>query len=716
MQAATLKPIKNSTNLGQNHHQAGAIPRTPPKVSNHNDHIIDLSRSPRHIQNQINAIAKQHNTLTANSSHGQQHMGKHNPTLNTSQPTESRKTARISLEMTKIKPFQQNDAPNSQLPDMPDIDKDITDAVAKNRSPSQPDLSAHVASQPNRKNAKALPTSTRQALQHNNTSKKRKLSNLNTTPEDEYPPLPVPTRQLLLDYTPTIPTSNPFEALANMDTQENTIADSQPTVQMTLENKGPPPPPLILSDIPNFLGLARTLQSLCSHQLTFATSSHGNKRLKAGSINDFRKITAYLRDHDVQYHTFSLKEEKCIKLVIRGIDGSISAEDVQTALEEEHGIVTEKVAQLTSFRNTNSTSGEDGIRARKPLPLYVVYTKNKIAAKRIRNLDRLCYCKITSVDDFRPPKGPTQCYRCQGFGHTSGYCSHTPRCLKCGQQHQTAHCSKARSEPARCANCGQSHTANYRGCSAYSNAQKRMEQRANTQTSGEKHSGRPQFGTAHHRAAQGAWTNNLADKLPPPELTVNANVWNTQHDSDHNQQPESGRAELGGARGPWSGETEREAQGIETQIHHHDNPTLSATNSGYNPTATTTVTNVPSLSSDTIRRPETPSTPLDGYQDGPNARVHNPFRRQQQTDKQPWLWQQQTTAHHPTSQQPHQPVHYQALNPQLWNSWEQWANQLLMEVLYAPPQQRVHIILSKTIPLLMIQTAMPNHTHYGSTP
>jgi hypothetical protein len=62
--------------------------------------------------------------------------------------------------------------------------------------------------------------------------------------------------------------------------------------------------------------------------------------------------------------------------------------------------------------------------------------------------------------------GPTQCRRCQEWGHGS----RAPACVRCAGQHETAECNlaakgiKLPKEQLKCANCKLQHTANYGGC------------------------------------------------------------------------------------------------------------------------------------------------------------------------------------------------------------------------------------------------------------
>lgn len=61
---------------------------------------------------------------------------------------------------------------------------------------------------------------------------------------------------------------------------------------------------------------------------------------------------------------------------------------------------------------------------------------------------------------------------CQSYFHTSNFCHHTPRCVKCGDNHLSSKCLKPPSIPAKCALCSGPHTASYKGCPVYKNISK----------------------------------------------------------------------------------------------------------------------------------------------------------------------------------------------------------------------------------------------------
>eukprot|EP00102_Acyrthosiphon_pisum_P016973 XP_008188136.1 PREDICTED: nucleic-acid-binding protein from mobile element jockey-like [Acyrthosiphon pisum] len=90
--------------------------------------------------------------------------------------------------------------------------------------------------------------------------------------------------------------------------------------------------------------------------------------------------------------------------------------------------------------------------------------------KDIFDTQDLFYVRVL-VEPYKT-SGPTQCFSCQRFGHSSLQCGHTPRCVKCAGDHPTKSCAKPKEDPATCCNCIGNHTANYRGCPFYTELSK----------------------------------------------------------------------------------------------------------------------------------------------------------------------------------------------------------------------------------------------------
>jgi hypothetical protein len=122
---------------------------------------------------------------------------------------------------------------------------------------------------------------------------------------------------------------------------------------------------------------------------------------------------------------------------------------------------------------------------KQPLPIILISLDKTQENSEIYNLKSICYIKIR-VEAFKKSKGPSQCHRCQAYGHSQTYCKENPKCVKCCEAHLTKDCNKNKTTPAKCCNCQGNHPANFKGCPHYtkitgkSNTQK--EQKTTSQT------------------------------------------------------------------------------------------------------------------------------------------------------------------------------------------------------------------------------------------
>lgn len=276
-----------------------------------------------------------------------------------------------------------------------------------------------------------------------------------------------------LQAVPTIPVSNRYNAISDDEIEienENRTAGTVPNASEVAPTRDDSsqstrkiqtkPPPIVLKNVKDFMTLARNIKRICSQDVAFQSRTDST-RLQTATPDDYRSATSYLRQANVEFHTYTLQEERKSRLVIRGLDPSIKLEEVIAELAASK-VECSHVSQL------RSTLGE-----KKPLPLFIV-SVDKDNETTLKKLTRLCYC-IIRIEIYRSPKGPPQCHRCQKFGHTARFCTTAPKCVKCGNGHDTNTCLKAKTEPAKCSNCNGDHTANYRGCPYYKTVKDRMQ-------------------------------------------------------------------------------------------------------------------------------------------------------------------------------------------------------------------------------------------------
>jgi hypothetical protein len=187
----------------------------------------------------------------------------------------------------------------------------------------------------------------------------------------------------------------------------------------------------------------------------------------------FRAVVGALRASNggevVIFHTFTLPEDRCVRLLVknlgRGMPESVVREELETLK-----IRVEGVMQLRSGRRD-----QDQAKVRPPTPHLIVSVARGPEVSKVRSLTELCGLRV-SVESYVVQKGPLQCKRCQRFGHTQRNCGYTPRCVACGGSHLSGGCSNP--EKTQCCGCGGNHTANYRGCVKWKEAKAALAKQA----------------------------------------------------------------------------------------------------------------------------------------------------------------------------------------------------------------------------------------------
>lgn len=161
----------------------------------------------------------------------------------------------------------------------------------------------------------------------------------------------------------------------------------------------------------------------------------------------------------MQYHTYQLKEDKPLRIVIRNLHPTTPLKLIKDELE----VRLYEVRQVTNVLHKVD---------KNPLPLFFVDLEPTPKSYEIFKLSSLLHSKIKIEEPYKP-KTISQCYNCQQYGHTRTYCGYHPRCVRCGADHQSTTCPKPIDAPPKCAHCSQNHPANYKGCTVYKELQRR---------------------------------------------------------------------------------------------------------------------------------------------------------------------------------------------------------------------------------------------------
>ncbi|GFU49353.1 nucleic-acid-binding protein from transposon X-element [Trichonephila clavipes] len=147
------------------------------------------------------------------------------------------------------------------------------------------------------------------------------------------------------------------------------------------------------------------------------------------------------------FYTFTPKHERPIKVVIKGLPRSTTTAEIQSDLLDL-GYTINKVTQLI------------GNITKQLLPVFTISLPRNTFNENIFHLKTLGYLSII-VEGFES-RGVIQCNQ---FNHTAEHCHLTPKCLKCGEKHQTRDCQIKKLDTPFCVNCQvHGHMANYSKC------------------------------------------------------------------------------------------------------------------------------------------------------------------------------------------------------------------------------------------------------------
>ncbi|GFX47702.1 nucleic-acid-binding protein from transposon X-element [Trichonephila clavipes] len=232
-------------------------------------------------------------------------------------------------------------------------------------------------------------------------------------------------------------TEEPIET--PVSTNKSPVSTPRKTNQSNQSPKLPPPIMLLITD-----DLRSHLKTLTGKMPTLRIKTAGKYvKLYTDTQSQHDTLKQLLEVLKYPFYTFTPKNERPIKVVIKGLPRSTTTAEIQSDLL--------KVTQLT------------GNITKQLLPVFTISLPRNAFNDNIFKLKTLGYLSIT-VEGFES-RGVIQCFQCNQFNHTAEHCHLTPKCLKCGENHQTRDCQIKRLDTPFCVNCKvPGHMANYSKC------------------------------------------------------------------------------------------------------------------------------------------------------------------------------------------------------------------------------------------------------------
>lgn len=266
-------------------------------------------------------------------------------------------------------------------------------------------------------------------------------------------------------HMPEVNQSNMYSSLRNLDgdnnpSEENTNSSQKPkeTAQKTI----PKPPPIFVHGVVNYEQMLNTLAAVAEEDKFFTKCLAENVvKINAKTPETYRSLVKYMKERNIVYHTYQMKEEKPYRVVLKHLHSATPINDIKEELEN----VGFEVRNIINIRQRST---------KIPLPMFFVDLE---PAENNKNIYKLNYLqnKVIEVEPPRKRFELVQCTRCQQYNHTKSYCNRPYACVKCGGSHDTKKCMKSRETPAKCILCDGAHPANYKGCQVYRELQNKYQ-------------------------------------------------------------------------------------------------------------------------------------------------------------------------------------------------------------------------------------------------
>ena len=191
-----------------------------------------------------------------------------------------------------------------------------------------------------------------------------------------------------------------------------------------------------------------------------STTINRLKGLNATAFPDFQQFESHC-PRARQAHTSHAKSAPSSSFVVTRVDKEITEQEVTVELQTS-GLSVTKSLRIIS-RATN-----------QPTTLVRVFVEREENANRAVTLGVAIgwmHHRCEASNSKPTPVQVTQCYKCQGLGHTSKDCEAATKCLRCGDAHKVKDCTANKTD-AKCSNCGGAHPALFKGCPKYKEAVK----------------------------------------------------------------------------------------------------------------------------------------------------------------------------------------------------------------------------------------------------
>ena len=256
---------------------------------------------------------------------------------------------------------------------------------------------------------------------------------------------------------------------------DNTADINQPVIPTVTK-----PPPITVSDI-RISELKKSMSELelSSNDIYFKLI-RDDVQVFVSNVDDFKKIRDHFQKNDYHYNTHPLKDDKNVKVCLFGLP-EVSIDELKVELKN-YNLVPHDIKTIIPIKGGGSR-------------IYVLFFKRHdgIKISTLRTITGIANIRVR-WEYYSPRKHtPTQCARCQAFGHGQAFCNRPFKCVSCGMDHDSKSCPARKPVPkkdpkdpdtkprvpdnlVKCCNCGGNHTSNWSRCKFRIAYQQRIQQ------------------------------------------------------------------------------------------------------------------------------------------------------------------------------------------------------------------------------------------------
>lgn len=165
------------------------------------------------------------------------------------------------------------------------------------------------------------------------------------------------------------------------------------------------------------------------HQYTIKLTAIGTV-VKLTNIIDYNKFESHCTVRKVPHFTHALDDQKPVRIVLRGLPDTPTDEIISALNKKDIQPFDIKKLSIKNIRYDDHSN-------------YLLYFhKCSVTIQQLRNVKSI-FSVIIHWNYYDSKRhGPTQCRRCQIWGHGSSNCHLQPAFVKCAGAHETGKCSR----------------------------------------------------------------------------------------------------------------------------------------------------------------------------------------------------------------------------------------------------------------------------------